>query len=124
MRNLWTIVALAASLPMPGEAYAQTAILDGNSLYETCKKVDTAAELYCNAYIRGIYESVTIRATALPWNGEAYCVRSTVTYAQVRDIVVSYLSERPKERDGFAFALVERAIYDAFPKCSADSAGR
>lgn len=124
MRGLCIVAVLAYAVPLASETRAQTAILDGNSLYKTCTDSKAAKDLYCDAYIRGIYESLTIRATALPWNSEAFCVRPTVTYPQVRDIVVAYMRDRPKERDGFAFALVERAIYDAFPKCSADSAGR
>lgn len=114
------VLLVGASKP----SHAAIRILDGNSLYTICSSRNAPGPTICESYIRGIFETLTIKAAALPWNDTKFCVRSTVTHEQVRDIVVAYMRDHPRERDGFAFALVERAIFDAFPACSPEAAGK
>jgi len=109
------LIALGSAQP----AQAEFRIFGGNHLFEMCNSKDAARSLYCDGYIRGIAEALTIDAATKAPEGAEFCLRPTVTHAQVRDIVLTYLRDHPKERDGFAFELVRRAIFDAFPNCRA-----
>lgn len=118
LRTLTRIAAASIALGSTPPATASTSILDGNSLYETCSSSEATSRTYCNAYIRGLYENVVIRWAVKNRVTDRLCVRSTITYPQITDIVLAHMRTHPEERDGFAFMLVERAIYDAFPECT------
>lgn len=111
---LW---AVGAHLVSHAPASAATPLLDGNTLYEFCTSQDAQKSAYCNAYVRGIYEDLFLDAVMKRKDPNFMCVRQTVTYPQIKDIVVAYMRKSPAERDGFAWVQVRDALIEAFPDC-------
>lgn len=113
------LLAIAICLSVtPQESPATTKILDGNSLYKMCSDEGGPFALYCEGYIRAIFEQVFLGAMVARRDAKYLCVTSAVDCRQVRDVVVKYLRDIPEKRDKLAVHLVREAILSAWPTCS------
>lgn len=105
-----TILALS---PFTVNAQALT----GNQLHDVCEQ----SEAECNAAIMGMWEGIVAGAdVALPKDDDAQnamriCVPEGVTYYQIIDVMVDYLSEHPENRHYTATSNMIVAFRGVFP---------
>jgi hypothetical protein len=118
---------LVMALLGPGTALSYT----GNELLAQCRSPEIAQARFCLGFVagyasgyntgvmEGIYLSnprttlgeLTPKLHAL----RPYCMPEEVTAGQMRDIVVKWLEENPKERHKEVWILIPMAVTSAYP---------
>ena len=94
-----------------GAAVTHGVFLTGNDLYARCQQSD---QTICVAYIIGISDAMNGLENAETIRPKL-CTTATVTPAQERDVVVTYLQRHPETRHQEAGGLVLAALIEAFP---------
>jgi Ssp1 endopeptidase immunity protein Rap1a len=105
---------------------ARADFMDGNSLYESCKKSNDA---FCEGYIAGISDAMLpdnimvskfVAGNVDIQNPAAGCLRPNITLRQIKDVVLQHLQKDPASRDLSAAPLVAFALGESFP-CIGDA---
>jgi hypothetical protein len=84
----------------------------GNDLYDLCQQ-----DLWgCTVFIQGVIDGQM--AAVMGTNRDvAYCIPQGSEPAQVRDVVVAFLTAHPENRHMMAGSLVAAALTQAWPQC-------
>jgi Rap1a immunity proteins len=90
---------------------ASSVFVTGNELLADCTG-DIVAQHRCLAYITGAADGSNMTQVAL--ENEFLCIPSTVSRAQMKDIVVRYLVDHPDKRHLNAGGITMIALKDAF----------
>lgn len=109
-----------------GAAFAQSGEETGNTLLDKCVGNNAAYNTVCIAYISGVthgaLELVSFLEEVLPeqkkiWDLSPgkFCLPPNSTRGQTKDVVVKYLQDNPKYRNGPASYLILKAIKEAWP---------
>jgi Rap1a immunity proteins len=111
-------IALAAAIALatvPAQAAAQQRARahTGNELLEECKSKG-ASGLFCLGFVRGLAEGLTLWRSFAP-ESAITCIPEGVTTGQLKDVVVKWLADNPKDRHLGADALVVRAFRVTWP---------
>jgi len=110
MRTLLIVAAIV--LGMSGSARADGAVFkSGNHLHGHCSSEDTFDVTYCLAYIAGVSDAMANDSIL----GFRSCRPTSVSQAQVRDVVKAYLENNPQKRHFDARSLIATAVAEAFP---------
>jgi hypothetical protein len=120
MRRLlvWAFLAIVvgATAP-PWVSPASAYFVDGDELLNHCS-ITTADERFdpqiCVTYIMGAYDAHMFQRLV---RNQPRCTPRTLTVAQLREVVVSYLMANPDNRAMDASALVWNAIIAEWPEC-------
>jgi Ssp1 endopeptidase immunity protein Rap1a len=111
-----TLMCVLVALGLVGTAEAG----DGNKLLEICNYPEgSLPRANCLGYVVGVAETVIglDSVGALKMDGSP-CVPDGATPDQLADVVVEYLTENPKNRNGLAAGLVGLALLNAWPPCN------
>lgn len=108
----WPTLCLGASLLSAFAFAARADFRDGNGLYAECISKTASDRLICVGYISAIADTMMHEGSILGWKA---CLDNNVTIAQVRDVVIRALADRPETRHYSAVSLVARALDEAFP---------
>jgi hypothetical protein len=103
MRLIALIVA--AGLLWPVSAFSQPA-LTGDMLYGDCTAVQGSGT-FCLGYVTGLSDGLQ--------SLKMMCAPKEVTIAQMRDVIVRYLSDHPENRHLGAISEAGLALTNAFP---------
>jgi Rap1a immunity proteins len=109
---LTAAIALAA-VPAQAAAQQRARAHTGNELLEECKSKG-ASGLFCLGFVRGLAEGLTLWRSFAP-ESAITCIPEGVTTGQLKDIVVKWLADNPKDRHLGADALVARAFRVTWP---------
>ena len=122
-RQAAVIVALTSLWAAPTVAAPVQSEVTGNKLYELCSQTDAsmAGFLGCRFYIDAVIDDAAMMDTSVAPGAFGskfrFCLRPSVTSAQVRDVVLDYLRDNPSVRDTNAAVLVRLSLSVTFP-CS------
>lgn len=83
----------------------------GNEIMSMCEQNETEAQVYCAAYINGIADGLSTHPN------KVFCVPDNVTWQQIRDITLKFISDNAPFRHFHTALLVNTALSEAFP-CS------
>ena len=90
---------------------------DGNRLLEICKSPAGSEErAHCLGYVKGVSETLFFLAARGVLDGSP-CLPHGTTLGQSVDVVVTYLTEHPKDRNKSAAVLVTTALNKEWPPC-------
>jgi hypothetical protein len=100
----------AAQQPARAQALAQQPARahTGNELLEECKSKG-ALGLFCLGFVRGLAEGLTLWRSFAP-ESAITCIPAGITTGQLKDVVVKWLADNPKDRHLGADAIVARAF--------------
>jgi hypothetical protein len=84
-------------------------LAEGNGLYDTCSKTGGASEGICLGFIAGTVHGLEAEAAY-----NFFCL-PRVRYGQIRDVVVKFLADNPKDRHRDSAALITAALAIAYP---------
>ena len=107
------ITALAACLmlalmPTGGRAeYFET----GRDLYQKCRAVGTASQVFCFGFIIGIADVMEDN----PLDGRSACIPKDASIQQVTETVVRFLEDNPDIRDFTGESLAVQALSEKYP---------
>jgi hypothetical protein len=95
----------------------------GNTFYDMCSKFPN--DRACWGYVAGIADVMSSnKRSSNSINGRMACVPDEAPVMQLRDVVVHFLQEHPKDRHAPASELVAGALAQAFPCPTASQACR
>ncbi len=107
------LIAVCLSLTVPADA-AMTGT--GNELLETCKNESSMfSSGACLGFVQGVTEGLLLQAGTFKQK-PLVCLPEGVTFGQMRDVVVKYLSEHPELRHYTGAQLTVLALANAW-KC-------
>ena len=107
MKKLLVLLMLMTmSLPATAAAYK-----NGNQLLANCESSGYYDLATCLGYIMGVSDT----SEGKTWDGRTYCEPPEVKSGQLQMIVIKHLNEHPEERHYVAYALVQNALFKAFP---------
>lgn len=106
-RLIGIFLVILVNYPVKAEFYT------GNDLYKICGGTVETTPI-CSAYITGVTDAFIFASTKNVPNSPCLPY-DTVTIAQIRDIVVKYLSENPDQRHYTASSNILVALKRAFP---------
>jgi Ssp1 endopeptidase immunity protein Rap1a len=87
----------------------------GNDLLRFCTSDPNSAEQsFCLGYLHGLVDGV-MGLSVIEGRPQIFDIPSGADILQVRDVVVKFLKENPKDRHLAAVALVFKALTQAFP---------
>lgn len=101
MKTLSTLLATAL---LATSASAQ--FISGNKLHERITSGNHGNTMWALGYVTGVADA---------YNGTLFCIPSTVTVGQIKDITERSLIARPQDRHLPADLLVAFALVDVFP---------
>jgi len=115
---VWAFLAtLAGAAAPPLTSPASAYFVDGDELLNHCS-IRTADERFdpqiCVTYIMGAYDAHMFQRLV---RNQPRCTPRTLTVAQLREVVVAYLTANPDNRAMDASALVWNAILTEWPEC-------
>ena len=105
-------MVLLSSLLLVRPAHAATT---GNDLLRFCTSdANSVEQSFCLGYLHGLVDGVMVIkiSEARP---QVFDIPAGVDILQVRDVVVRFLKENPKDRHLSAATLVFKALTEAFP---------
>lgn len=112
MRKQISALALVAfTVPVAAQFY------DGNRLHELC----SSTPAFAAGFVSGVIDREWLSATGVTDTGKplsevkSFCLPSTVTVTQVRDVVCKALDETPETRHWMAVMLASNALNEAYP---------
>ena len=87
----------------------------GNDLLRFCRSdADAAEQSFCLGYLHGVVDgAMAVRVNE--GQTQFFEIPAGVHILQIRDVVVKFLKENPKDRHLAAVALVFKALKKAFP---------
>ena len=91
----------------PTNGFAFYGVSEGNDFYESCQ----GARYYdtCAAYIQGLTEATTADSNTI-------CIpNGTVTFPQLRDLLINYLRHYPKERSQPTLLALTKVLVKEYP---------
>ena len=102
---------IAAPVVVAGLVWTRCAFaahVSGNALFDSCNNLsDKSKQSYCLGYIAGLGEVLD--------GIHIICTGGRFSSDQIRDEVVKYLGEHPRQRDMDADDLTSIALSSAFP---------
>lgn len=106
-----TFALVAVALAFTGHiaAPADAGFVDGNALYERCRR----DALFCTGYAVGIAD-VLAKESYISRQEARICIPAGATSEQVKDIVMQYLSTNPQRRNQPAVWLTTAALLSAW----------
>jgi Rap1a immunity proteins len=105
---------LFALAVLPQMLTAEKSPLDvsiGNALYAACTNKDEHFVIACYAYIEGVTEGYNETAEAV----QNVAMPQGVTYGQIDDVAINYLSKHPEKRHLRSAVLIIQALHEAWP---------
>jgi len=96
---------------MAASTGARSQVMDGNKLYDNCSSSRPEANLFCRAYVAGIYDATLEQG----YIGVKVCAAEGVTVGELEDLVSQYLAAHSAERHLSGASLVTRALAEAYP---------
>ena len=96
-----------------GDLRRDNGFMTGEELFRRCTDPSPNGGVYCFGYIAAVNDSVKAYERWL--NVREYCVQSTVTLAQLRDVFVDEGRNRPTALRGQAASFVVNAFKRHFP---------
>jgi hypothetical protein len=109
MRFAVPVLLLLAALPRPAAA----GFFSGNEIYESCNAPsNTAGEGTCIGFVAGVAGASQFFFLDRPGR---FCMPSSVTLGQLKDVFLKYLRENPARRNQDGSLLVILAIQEAWP---------
>jgi hypothetical protein len=113
--------AIALALPTPAIAQqSRYSMVSGNDYLSVCESDATPDQTFCIAYTVGLFRGLTAGQYASQTvEGRAvrdviFCAPASVTNAQIRDVVIKYLHDRPAIRQHPSDVLIYGALSDAW----------
>ena len=122
--SILSLVLLAGATAPPFVSPAEAYFMDGDELMNHCS-AKVADERFdptlCVTYIMGAYDAHMFQRMI---RNQTRCTPRTLTAAQLREVVVKYLTENPDNRAMDASALVWNAIITEWPNCGSTAVRR
>ena len=106
---LFILVALPQMLAADSQSPLDFTI--ANVLYAACTSTNATYQIACRSYIEGVADGFHTTAEAY----QSVNVPDAVTFKQIHDVAINYLTQHPEKRHLRSAALIVQALREAWP---------